>query len=76
MNHFWVNSYGQIFQCSIVTFFTSYSHSHTAVLQSIRLISLKTNIALEAWVNAALSWLNAAQPHLTCMQNFRVCSAL
>ena len=47
-----------------------------AVLQSIRLISLKTNIALEAWLNAALSWLSAAQPHLTCMQNFRGCSAL
>ena len=48
----------------------------TARLQSIRLISLKTNIALEAWLNAALSWLSAAQPHLTCMQNFRGCSAL
>ena len=48
----------------------------SARLQSIRLISLKTNIALEAWLNAALSWLSAAQPHLTCMQNFRGCSAL
>ena len=49
---------------------------NSARVQSIRLISLKTNIALEAWLNAALSWLSAAQPHLTCMQNFRGCSAL
>ena len=50
--------------------------TYTAVLQRMRLISLKNKIALEAWLNAALSWLSAAQPHLTCMQNFRVCSAL